>query len=295
MLFNTWTFAVFFIIVYTVYRLNQRSYKRQNLVLFAASYIFYGWWNVRFLFLLVISTFLDYTSSIIIDRERMTGAEKAKSYTYLLFAAFLLVLFQKIEISVHWPLIQEKDAVQWAFVGWWILPATAGFIFVRDWAALNVKKGLVNIRSNASEKKPNGDQAAASDRNKTLKRKLNYKNNLTIHLLKKIQNECLANDSRFMILDIPSRLSRTRFVSNFPLKEGADRLFNIVSPISKFRERRGEKLYWEKSHGHFTPLGCDLVGELLADYIHEHHLLECGAWGGPAPADGYHRLNSEQM
>jgi len=32
----------------------------QNIWLLAASYLFYGWWDVRFLFLIVISTALDY-------------------------------------------------------------------------------------------------------------------------------------------------------------------------------------------------------------------------------------------
>lgn len=128
MLFNTLTFAVFFAVVYSVYWLNKRSYRRQNLILFVASYTFYGWWDYRFLFLLVISTFLDYTSSIIIDRSRLSTGEKAKSYGYLLLAAILLVAFQRIEIVAQAPFLSIKEAKPDAFAGPWIIPAMIGFL-----------------------------------------------------------------------------------------------------------------------------------------------------------------------
>ena len=128
MLFNTLTFAVFFAIVYSAYWLNKRNYRRQNLILFVASYTFYGWWDFRFLFLLVISTFLDYTSSIIIDRSRLSTGEKAKAYGYLLLAAVLLVVFQRIEIGIQAPFITLIDARPDAFAGPWILPVVIGFL-----------------------------------------------------------------------------------------------------------------------------------------------------------------------
>jgi len=58
MLFNTWTFAVFFVVFYFLYRVLPR--RGQNAILLVASYIFYGAWDYRFLALLAISTTLDY-------------------------------------------------------------------------------------------------------------------------------------------------------------------------------------------------------------------------------------------
>jgi len=58
MLFNTWTFAVFFVVVYSAYRLLPR--RGQNALLLVASYVFYGAWDYRFLALLLTSTALDY-------------------------------------------------------------------------------------------------------------------------------------------------------------------------------------------------------------------------------------------
>jgi len=58
MLFNSWVFPVFFLIVFALYvRLRHRP---QNLLLLMASYVFYGWWDWRFLSLLAISTVVDY-------------------------------------------------------------------------------------------------------------------------------------------------------------------------------------------------------------------------------------------
>ena len=58
MLFNTVVFFVFFLIVFAVYwRLD---WKKQNIFVLLASYVFYGWWDWRFLFLLFFTTTLDF-------------------------------------------------------------------------------------------------------------------------------------------------------------------------------------------------------------------------------------------
>lgn len=61
MLFNTFTFFVFFVIVFFVYWfLLKKNRVYQNILLLIASYIFYGWWDWRFLSLIVISTIVDF-------------------------------------------------------------------------------------------------------------------------------------------------------------------------------------------------------------------------------------------
>ena len=67
MLFNTLQFAVFFIIVYSLYLVS--NHRWQNRLLLLASYIFYGAWDWRFLSLIWISTVLDYFCGIIIDES----------------------------------------------------------------------------------------------------------------------------------------------------------------------------------------------------------------------------------
>ncbi|MCA9510912.1 MAG: MBOAT family protein [Myxococcales bacterium] len=58
MLFNSIDFAIFFPLVYLAYwQLGRRA---QNVLLLVASYVFYGWWDWRFLGLIAFSSALDY-------------------------------------------------------------------------------------------------------------------------------------------------------------------------------------------------------------------------------------------
>ena len=49
----------------------------QNRMLLLASYIFYGWWDVRFLYLVVLSTGLDYCCGLILGRAEIPRARPA--------------------------------------------------------------------------------------------------------------------------------------------------------------------------------------------------------------------------
>jgi D-alanyl-lipoteichoic acid acyltransferase DltB (MBOAT superfamily) len=60
MLFNSLIFVVFFFAVYTLYLVLHRHLRAQNRFLLLASYIFYGYWDWRFLSLIFISTLVDY-------------------------------------------------------------------------------------------------------------------------------------------------------------------------------------------------------------------------------------------
>ncbi len=59
MLFNSWAFAVFFSVVLLLYLPRNKHW--QNFILLAGSYFFYGWWDWRFLGLLILSTVVDFT------------------------------------------------------------------------------------------------------------------------------------------------------------------------------------------------------------------------------------------
>ncbi|MCL4112517.1 UNVERIFIED_CONTAM: hypothetical protein GTU68_061024 [Idotea baltica] len=61
MLFNSFDFAVFLPIVFGLYWfVCNRSLGLQNVLLLVSSYIFYGWWDPRFLILILFSTCVDY-------------------------------------------------------------------------------------------------------------------------------------------------------------------------------------------------------------------------------------------
>ncbi len=60
MLFNSLDFAIFFPIVFCLYWLFSKKLILRNALILIASYIFYGWWDPRFLILIVISSFIDF-------------------------------------------------------------------------------------------------------------------------------------------------------------------------------------------------------------------------------------------
>lgn len=74
MFFNSINFAIFlpiiFILYWSVFRNNNKS---QNLVLLIASYIFYGWWDWRFLLLLIFMSVSNYIIGLLISRNRGYG------------------------------------------------------------------------------------------------------------------------------------------------------------------------------------------------------------------------------
>lgn len=61
MLFNSFDFAVFLPIVFFLYWfVTNKNLKLQNLLIVFASYLFYGWWDYRFLSLIVFSSLVDF-------------------------------------------------------------------------------------------------------------------------------------------------------------------------------------------------------------------------------------------
>lgn len=78
MLFNSVNFAIFLPVVFFLYWfVANRSLRSQNILLLIASYFFYASWDYRFLFLLILSTCLDYYSGIKIFQA---GSKKTKLF-----------------------------------------------------------------------------------------------------------------------------------------------------------------------------------------------------------------------
>ena len=70
MLFNSIDFAIFLPIVFILYWfVTNTNLKLQNILIVAASYFFYGWWDWRFLSLILFSTILDYTVGLKLKTE----------------------------------------------------------------------------------------------------------------------------------------------------------------------------------------------------------------------------------
>ena len=68
MLFNSFEFIVFLPIVFLLYWFVFRGRRWQNLLVVAASYIFYGWWDLRFLLLIALTSLFSFCSGLLIER-----------------------------------------------------------------------------------------------------------------------------------------------------------------------------------------------------------------------------------
>lgn len=92
MLFNSLEFAIFLPIVFLIYWfVFGKNLKFQNLFIVVASYVFYGWWDWRFLVLLAFTSLFSYASGLAIEQYRDTP-RKAKTANILNIVINLLIL-----------------------------------------------------------------------------------------------------------------------------------------------------------------------------------------------------------
>ena len=94
MLFPTVTFAVFFSIVLPVSWLLMRHQRAWRIFILAASYVFYGWWDWRFVFLLIASTVVNHVLALAIYRARAPQARRGLLTLAVGFDLGLLAYFK---------------------------------------------------------------------------------------------------------------------------------------------------------------------------------------------------------
>ncbi len=82
MIFNSIDFAIFLPIVFILYWfVTNSNLKLQNVLLLVASYVFYGWWDWRFLSLIVFSSFVDYFIGIGLSKTESKQKRKLLLWT----------------------------------------------------------------------------------------------------------------------------------------------------------------------------------------------------------------------
>lgn len=77
MLFNSLEFLLFLPTVFVLYWFVFKNQLRaQNILLLVASYVFYGWWDWRFLSLIVLSTVIDYWVGLQLEKTAESSKRK---------------------------------------------------------------------------------------------------------------------------------------------------------------------------------------------------------------------------
>ncbi|TYA56662.1 MBOAT family O-acyltransferase [Formosa maritima] len=123
MLFNSIDFAIFLPIVFVLYWLVvQKSLRLQNVLIVVASYVFYGWWDYRFLGLILFSTLIDYTIGILLQKTSIEKQRKALLWTSICVNIGLLGFFKYYNFFV------DNFVEAFSFFGREIQPNTLNII-----------------------------------------------------------------------------------------------------------------------------------------------------------------------
>lgn len=95
MLFASIEFTIFLPVVFIIYwSIPQDQTSKKNFLLLSASYFFYGWWDWRFLILIIGSSCIDYFVSFALESERENGKRKTLLAISILANLGLLLFFK---------------------------------------------------------------------------------------------------------------------------------------------------------------------------------------------------------
>ena len=102
MLFNSIDFAIFLPIFFLLYWfLTNKNLKVQNFLILIASYLFYGWWDWRFLSLIFFSTIIDYTIGRLLYSETNPFKRKILLWTSISINLGVLGFFKYYNFFVE--------------------------------------------------------------------------------------------------------------------------------------------------------------------------------------------------
>jgi D-alanyl-lipoteichoic acid acyltransferase DltB (MBOAT superfamily) len=95
MLFNSFEFLLFLPAVFVLYWfVFNKNLNLQNLLILLSSYVFYGWWDYRFLLLIFLSTIVDYLIGLSISTELSQKNKKMLLGCSILFNIGVLGFFK---------------------------------------------------------------------------------------------------------------------------------------------------------------------------------------------------------
>ena len=104
--YNSWVFwGLFALVLLPYWRL---SHRHQNTLLLVASYFFYGFWDYRFLFLILLSTTVDFIGGLAIGGVQQARAQQWRQAGLLLIAS--VVLCTNVQYARLWTALLEANA-----------------------------------------------------------------------------------------------------------------------------------------------------------------------------------------
>ena len=112
MLFNSIDFAIFLPIVFFLYWfVTDKNLRLQNILIVIASYIFYGWWDWRFLILIFFTSTMDFTISKQLEKTKSIQRRK------LLLATSIIIDLGILGFFKYFNFFQENFIAAFRFFG----------------------------------------------------------------------------------------------------------------------------------------------------------------------------------
>ena len=101
MLFNSVEFAIFLPIVFIIYWSLSKNVKIQSFFLLAASYFFYGWWDWRYLSLVLFCSVTNYVGGLLLMKTDEQKRRKLILTVCCLVSLGVLGLFKYYDFFVN--------------------------------------------------------------------------------------------------------------------------------------------------------------------------------------------------
>lgn len=94
MIFNSLEFGIFLITTFVLYWYVLKEFRYQNILILLASYVFYGWWDWRFLSLIFLSTLVDFSITKYLMKTKEPLKRKYALWLSLIFNLGTLGFFK---------------------------------------------------------------------------------------------------------------------------------------------------------------------------------------------------------
>lgn len=125
MLFNSLEFLIFLPIVFLLYWLVFKSLRWQNLLVVVSSYVFYGWWDRTFLFLIAFTSLCSYASGIGIRFNKEKGN---KQQSKALCIANVIVNLAILGVYKYYNFFVDSFVSAFSSIGVTLQPTTLNLI-----------------------------------------------------------------------------------------------------------------------------------------------------------------------
>ena len=131
MLFNSFEFLLFILTFGATYYLIPKR-KVQNVTLLVFSYIFYGYWDQKFLYLIVLSTYVDFFCGLTMKRVSISYLQR------FIYSAFL-VLCSIVFTEVSW-----KPVVEFSPLWYGVISSSLAVVLLNTLYEFSISKKITN-------------------------------------------------------------------------------------------------------------------------------------------------------